>query len=92
MDCTATDSHGNTGSESLNVTVRDTTPPVITNNPGNQVREATGPSGAAVTWPPLIATDIADPNVPVTCSSGVGEHVRHHPAGPHRDGDLHRDR
>ena len=80
--CTATDSHGNVGSGSGTVRVQDTTPPVITNNPGKLVREATNPGGAPVTWPALIATDIADPNVPVTCVPASGSMFAINPPGP----------
>jgi len=45
----ATDAAGNTGSNSFTVTVRDTTPPVVI-VPSNIVAEATGPSGAVVTF------------------------------------------
>src|SRR4249919_3298378 len=47
--CTATDTSGNTANAGFNVTVRDTTPPVIT-VPGALGVEATGSSGATATF------------------------------------------
>jgi hypothetical protein len=67
VNCSAIDGSGNTGSASFNVTIQDTTPPVISNMPGNITVTATGPSGAVVTWPSPTAFDIVDLNVPVTC-------------------------
>jgi hypothetical protein len=55
--CTATDTHGNTANGSFTVTVIDATPPVIT-LPANITAEATGPSGAAVTY----AASATDPD------------------------------
>jgi hypothetical protein len=53
VNCSATDSHGNTATASFTVTVNlaaDTTPPVISNLPANQTLEATGPGGAQFTF------------------------------------------
>src|SRR2546427_2716750 len=58
VTCSATDAHGNTGSASFNVTVEDTTPPVVT-VPANMTAEATGPSGAVVSFSSS-AADIVD--------------------------------
>src|SRR6185436_6681955 len=58
-NCSATDAHGNTGSNSFSVTVQDTTAPVVT-VPGNTTVEATGPSGAAVTYGAASASDLVD--------------------------------
>jgi hypothetical protein len=40
----------------------DTTPPTLTGVPANQIVEATGPAGAAVSWTPPTATDAIDPH------------------------------
>ncbi|HZN73446.1 MAG TPA: HYR domain-containing protein [Micromonosporaceae bacterium] len=66
VTCTATDSHGNKGTATFHVIVRDTTAPVLM-LPANVVEEATGPSGAAVSY---IATaeDIADSAVTPVCT------------------------
>jgi len=58
VSCIATDMHGNTANASFTVTVMDTTPPVIT-LPANITAEATGPSGAVVTYA-VSATDPDD--------------------------------
>lgn len=70
VQCTATDAHSNTGRGSFSVTVRDTTPPAIT-VPADITAEATGPSGAAVTFT-VTAVDIVDGDRPVTCSPASG--------------------
>jgi hypothetical protein len=67
VQCTATDTAGNRTSGSFDVVVSaDTTPPVI-NVPASIVREATGPTGAVVTYT-VTATDDVDGSVPVNCS------------------------
>jgi hypothetical protein len=70
VTCTAIDTHGNTGSASFTVTVRDTTPPVVT-VPGNITVNATSPSGATVTFA-ASATDIVAGTVATTCSPASG--------------------
>ena len=54
----------------VTVTVRDTTPPVIT-VPANITIEATGPNGAVVTFA-ATATDLVDGPTPVTCAPIAG--------------------
>jgi hypothetical protein len=68
VNCTATATTGTT-SGSFNVTVRDTTPPTIT--APDVVAEATGPSGAAVTYN-ATATDLVDGSDAVTCDHASG--------------------
>jgi HYR domain-containing protein len=71
VSCTATDDAGNTSSaKTFTVTVRDTTPPAVT-VPGDIVVEATGPSGAAVSFS-ASATDIVNGAVTPTCTPGSG--------------------
>ena len=70
VNCTATDTRGNLGRDSFVVTVRDTTPPVLS-LPGDLTREATGPSGAAVSFT-ATANDVVDGNVAVTCTPASG--------------------
>ena len=65
VNCRATDDAGNTASGSFTVTVRDTTPPTLT-LPANITVEATGPSGAAVSFS-ASATDIVDTSVAAVC-------------------------
>ena len=68
VNCTATATTG-TSSGSFNVTVRDTTPPTIT--APDVTAEATGPSGAAVTYS-ATATDLVDGSVAVNCDHASG--------------------
>jgi hypothetical protein len=69
VNCTATAVTGTT-SGSFNVTVRDTTPPVLS-LPANITAEATGPSGAPVMFT-VSATDLVDGSRPVTCDHASG--------------------
>ena len=71
VTCAATDAHGNTRSTSFEVTVRDTTAPII-NVPSPVVAEATSPAGALVTWTALTASDAVDGDVTVTCVPASG--------------------
>ncbi len=71
--CTATDAHGNSAQTSFTIEVCDTTPPTINNTPNNiPCVEATGPSGAVVTYTLPTATDIVDVTDPVTCVLASG--------------------
>jgi hypothetical protein len=69
--CTATDASGNTSSCTFEVTVEDTTAPVITCLPDIRV-DATEPGGARVIWLDTPAMDVCDGPVPVTCVPGSG--------------------
>ena len=71
VSCSATDAHGNTGTSSFNVTVQDTTAPVVS-VPSNMIAEATSSSGAVVTYNGQSASDIVDGSVPVNCSPSTG--------------------
>ncbi|MFN8189782.1 MAG: HYR domain-containing protein [Nocardioidaceae bacterium] len=66
ITCTATDTANNTGQASFTITVRDTTDPAVT-VPSNKTVEATGPSGAVVTFTTPSATDLVDGTVATTC-------------------------
>ena len=66
----ATDAAGNTGHASFHVTVVDTTAPALT-VPADITAEATGPSGAAVTFN-VTAQDLVSGNVAVTCVAPSG--------------------
>jgi hypothetical protein len=70
VNCSATDAHGNTATASFQISVVDTTPPTIT-VPTNVTAEATGPSGAAVTYT-VSATDLVDGTDPVSCAPASG--------------------
>src|SRR5207245_5981050 len=71
VSCSATDAHGNTGSASFSVTVVDTTPPAITVPANNLLAEATGPSGAVVSYS-ASASDVVDGTVAVVCTPASG--------------------
>ncbi len=67
----AIDEGGNYSSSSFTITVRDTTPPVITSVSPNLTAEATSPAGAAVTYAAATATDAVGP-VTITYSKASG--------------------
>lgn len=71
VSCTAADSGGKTAIDSGTVTVVDTTNPTIADNPDMTV-EATGPSGAVVTFSNPAASDLVDSSVNVACSPASG--------------------
>jgi hypothetical protein len=71
VNCTATDTAGNTGTSSFSVTVQDTTAPVISAH-ANVTAEATGPTGAAVNYANPTASDIVDGSVAVVCTPASG--------------------
>jgi hypothetical protein len=71
VHCVATDDHSNTASGSFTVTVQDTTAPDLT-LPSNITVEATGPSGAAVSFS-TSATDLVDGSVAVNCDADSGD-------------------
>jgi hypothetical protein len=72
VNCSATDLAGNTSSSSFTVTVRDTTPPTVTAPANVSGVEATGPSGATVTYGAASATDVVDGTVSTSCSPASG--------------------
>ena len=70
VTCSATDKAGNTSSRSFTVTVRDTTSPAVT-VPGNITAEATGPSGAVVSYT-ASANDTMDGAITPSCKPASG--------------------
>jgi myo-inositol-hexaphosphate 3-phosphohydrolase len=69
--CSASDKAGNSAVASFDVTVRDSIAPVVA-APADQVAEATGPSGAAVTYPAPEAFDLVGVATGPTCSRASG--------------------
>ena len=65
VNCTATDTHGNVGIASFNVTVEDTTPPTLT-LPSNMTVSASSASGAVASFS-ASANDLVDGNIAITC-------------------------
>ncbi len=70
VNCSASDSSSNTANGSFNVTVLDTTAPVLT-LPADITSEAAGAAGAAVSFT-ASALDLVDGTVAVTCSPASG--------------------
>ena len=68
--CTATDNGGNSSSGGFDVTVLDEGLPLL-DVPGDLVVEATGPTGALVTFT-VTATDDVDPDPLVVCAPASG--------------------
>ena len=72
VSCTAKDASNNTSApKTFNVTVVDTTAPVIPPH-ANITAEATGPSGATVTYPAVTATDTVDGTISANCAPASG--------------------
>ncbi len=71
VTCTAQDGAGNTGTSSFTVSVRDTTAPTVASH-ANLTVEATGSTGATVTYSSPVATDLVDGNVSIICAPASG--------------------
>jgi HYR domain len=72
VTCSAQDAAGNAApTQSFDVNVRDTTAPAIQAH-ADLVVEATGSSGATVSYTTPTASDSADGSVPVTCAPASG--------------------
>jgi hypothetical protein len=72
VDCSATDSSGNTGHASFDVTVHDTTPPVLGAMPSDISDTTESPAGKAEIYSLPTATDTVDSNPSVSCSPASG--------------------
>ena len=73
VTCNATDTRGNAGSASFTVTVRDTTPPVVSTGT-DRVVEANGRSGSYVTYDVSASDAIDGPLLPaaINCAPAPG--------------------
>jgi HYR domain-containing protein len=71
VTCTATDEAGNTGKATFTVEVQDWTKPVVA-VPPDITTEATGPSGATVSYTGVTAEDDVDGPVTATCTTESG--------------------
>jgi hypothetical protein len=69
---TATDAHKNQSITRFTVTVADTTPPVFSSVPDGIIAEATGPSGAKVSFSSPTAIDAVSGEATVTCTPASG--------------------
>ena len=72
VECTATDAHDNTSHSTFDVTVADTTPPTIDAHAAITKIEATGPSGAAVTYDTPLTHDLVDGDGVASCLPASG--------------------
>ena len=73
VTCAATDAAGNSISQTFDVTVVDTTPPVLTLPPSPVFEVIQGPSGSVVDYSQLVgAADLVDPAPVLTCQPGSG--------------------
>jgi Ca2+-binding RTX toxin-like protein len=72
VSCTATDNSDNTATEEFDVTVQDTTAPVVSSVPADITVEAAGPGGATVNYSSPTATDLVDGSPPVDCIPASG--------------------
>ncbi|MGS0684532.1 HYR domain-containing protein [Nakamurella sp. GG22] len=71
VTCTATDAAGNKGSATFTIEVQDQTKPTVT-VPADITSEATGPSGATVSFIGVTASDDVDGALTPTCSKASG--------------------
>jgi hypothetical protein len=71
VTCVATDAAGNTGQATFYVTVVDTTPPAVT-VPANETAEATGSTGASVSYGAATATDLVSGSLAANCAPASG--------------------
>ena len=70
ITCWASDRSRNSSQKSFGVTVRDTTPPVVT-GPSDMTVDATNPNAGFVSFT-VTARDVADPNPTVVCVPSSG--------------------
>ncbi|MDX6408467.1 MAG: hypothetical protein QOE13_1538 [Gaiellaceae bacterium] len=70
VTCSATDAHGNTGSVSfkVDITLVDTTKPVLSGVPANISQDTESQSGHTVTFAAPTASDNIDGTLPVSCN------------------------
>ncbi len=71
VDLTVKDPGALADADSASVVVHDNTPPTIT-CPPDQVAECTGPQGAAVAYPPPVASDVCSASVTTVCTPASG--------------------
>jgi hypothetical protein len=69
---TVTDERNESDSDTVELTVTDTTGPEIFGSPGDFSLEGDRPGGAHVDFGPLSATDVVDGDQPVACSHSPG--------------------
>ena len=72
LTCTATDGAGNSTTGTFSVTVRDTTPPVLSGVPANVTVNATMTAGAVVTYTLPTASDVVGGAIVPVCAPASG--------------------
>lgn len=75
VSCSVTDSGGLSATGSFEVTVVDTTAPVLVGVPADMAVVTSDPTGATLAYSALSATDIVDPSPDVACTPASGSHV-----------------
>jgi hypothetical protein len=68
LELTVADGKGGVATDSVDLTVSDTTAPQLQGVPGDMTVEATSASGATVPYGPVTATDLVDGTVAAVCS------------------------
>lgn len=68
VTCSASDASGNVARASFTITIRDTSPPVISGLPANQTVSNAPASGAVMNWIAPTASDAVDGSVAVSCT------------------------
>lgn len=72
LTCVSTDAHGNIGTGSAEIIIKDTTAPIIIETPENIIAEAASNLGAIVIYSVPTATDLVDGADDVACSPASG--------------------
>ncbi len=72
VSCSATDTGGLTATGSFDVTVADTTAPILSGVPASIETTTANADGTAVTFVPPTASDVVDPQPTATCSPASG--------------------
>lgn len=75
VTCSVTDSGRLTTSASFDVTVTDTTAPVLTNLTGDQTVPTSDPTGTTLVYAPPSAADIVDSHPDAACLPASGTHI-----------------
>ena len=75
VSCSVTDSGGLTATGGFNVTVVDTTDPVLAGVPADSEVITSDPTGTTLSYAMPTATDVVDPSPDVTCTPATGDHV-----------------
>ncbi len=75
VTCTASDTGGLTTTERFELTVTDTTAPTLGDVPADQAVTTGDPTGATISYPLPVSTDIVDADPAVACLPVSGTHV-----------------